>query len=148
MCGDRFALIHAHGFERSGSERHAPVARRIVGGARFRAQRYAVEKKLYLLAVAIDLDLLFVRLARARRPVGEQYLWASVLPVAGVCGRERRRRDAARDVNHRLVAPPTLPLEGYGAGAARGGGQAEVEGDERPGRRIRPGNNSPPDGID
>src|SRR2546428_754652 len=66
-----------------------------------------------MLAVAIDLNVLFVWCTIPRRPVREQYLRSPLCRriVARVDGQGRRRRDPSRDVNHGLIAPPALALE-------------------------------------
>src|SRR6266404_7259372 len=72
------------------------------------------------------------------RPVGEQHLWTSFLQrvVARVGGQRGCTRNAARGVDHRLVAPPTLTLKGKRARCARAVEQARVIRDGGPLRRF------------
>src|SRR6266404_3118856 len=72
------------------------------------------------------------------RPVGEQHLWTSFLQrvVARVGGQRGCTRNAARGVDHRLVAPPTLTLKGKRARCASAIEQARVIRDGGPLRRF------------
>ena len=114
ISGGLLTDIHADGLERSRSEGHTPNARRVVSWARLYAERLAVQEQFHLLTVAIDFNIFVVRTRVSRRPVGEQHCWASFLcgrAITRIGWQKRSRRDAARNINHRPIAPPTLALK-------------------------------------
>ena len=78
-----------------------------------------------------------MRLRIARRPVGkENQREFFVAGVAGVNRHRVRRCDAARNEEHRLVAPPALALERHGARRAGAVEQTRTMHDERPVSRL------------
>ena len=91
-----------------------------------------------MFTVAVNLDLLLVRVRVAGRPVRQQHLWASLLRriVSGVSRQHGRGRDTAGDVNHRPVAPPTLALICQGARRSGAVKQAGVVSDGGPLARL------------
>src|SRR5437016_4232745 len=78
-----------------------------------------------------------MRLARNRRPVGKQNLRPALdrfVAGIGLAGETFSR--STKDVHHRFLAPPTLPLHALRAGQTGSVEQAEIERNQRPARRL------------